>query len=67
MLSKQLKALIYIVILILVVNLIPPLCSYAIDEDSIYVWSNSSSAVSTSNTPDAENEKDNNSNQEQSR
>lgn len=38
----------------LVLNFVIPICSFAIDEDSIYVWSNNSSSVSTSNTPTIE-------------
>lgn len=51
MFLKKSKVLIYILLLLFTLNLILPIYSLAIDEDSIYVWSNSSSSVSTSSTP----------------
>lgn len=36
---------------LLILNFIIPICSFAIDEDSIYVWSNNSPSISTSNAP----------------
>ena len=51
MFLKKSKILIYILLLLFTLNLTLPICSFAIDEDSIYVWSNSSSSVSTSSTP----------------
>ena len=59
--SKIFKTLIYIIVFVLILSFLIPICTYAIDEDSIYVWSNNSSAISTSNTSDlekAENETD---------
>ena len=39
---------------LLILNFVIPICSFAIDEDSIYVWSNNPSSISTSNTPSVE-------------
>ena len=50
MILKKSKFLIYILLFLFVLNLIIPTYSFAIDEDSIYVWSNNSSSVSTANT-----------------
>ncbi len=61
MLDKKLKALIYIVLSVFIFTLLLPLYSKAIDEDSVYVWSNNSSAL-TSTTPDEKNEIENNKN-----
>ena len=47
---KILKFLIYTVSFIFILNFIIPIYSFAFDEDSIYVWSNNSSYVSTINT-----------------
>lgn len=67
MLSKKIKFFIYIILFLLIFNLILPCYIYAIDEDSVYVWSDSSSFISTSNTASAETENENNINQESSR
>lgn len=53
--SKKLRWLVYIISFIFIFNLILPLYSHAISEDSIYVWSNNSSSVSTSNNISEEN------------
>ena len=50
MLLKKSKILIYILLFLLILNFVIPICSFAIDEDSIYVWSNHSSTISTSST-----------------
>ena len=52
MFLKKSKILIYMVLTLFILNFILPVLSFAIDEDSIYVWSNNSSSVSTSNNPD---------------
>ena len=51
MLLKKEKLLIYIVLFISALSFILPVYSFAIDEDSIYVWSNSSSSLPTATTP----------------
>ena len=51
MLLKKVKFLIYIILFVFALNFILTVCSFAIDEDSIYVWSNSSSSFSTATTP----------------
>ena len=51
MFLKKSFFLIYILLTLIIFNLVIPICSYAIDEDSIYVWSNNSSSISTSNIP----------------
>ena len=51
MLFKKSKFLIYIFLTLIIFNFIIPICSYAIAEDSIYVWSNNSSSISTSTIP----------------
>lgn len=50
MFSKKSKILIYILFFLLILNFMLPFHTFAIDEDSIYVWSNNSSSISTSNT-----------------
>lgn len=65
--SKNFKALIYIILFIFTLVFVAPLYTYAIDEDSIYVWSNNSSTVSTSNTPDSSSIEDINTAQDNSR
>jgi len=50
MVLKKLKTLIYIILFVFALNFILPVYSFAIDKNSIYVWSNNSSSVSTSNT-----------------
>ena len=54
MLLEKSKIFIYIILSLLVFNFIIPICSLAVDEDSIYVWSNNSSFVSTSNAASKE-------------
>ena len=49
MLTKKSKILIYILLFLLVVTIIFPIYSLAIDEDSIYVWSNNTSSIPTAN------------------
>lgn len=46
--SKNSKILIYTILAILIITFLVPIYSFAFDEDSIYVWSNTSSSVSTS-------------------
>lgn len=65
--SKFFKTLIYIILFIFTLTFVAPLYTYAIDEDSIYVWSNNSSTVSTSNTPDTSSIEDINTAQDNSR
>ena len=49
MLLKKYKILIYMLLPLFVLNFILPIYSFAIDEDSVYVWSSTSSSISTSN------------------
>jgi len=51
MFFKKSKFSIYILLTLIIFNFIIPICSYAIAEDSIYVWSNNSSSISTSTIP----------------
>ncbi len=67
MLLRKVKTLIYIILLIFALNFILPVCAYAIAEDSIYVWSNSSSSVSTSSTPAVEESENSSPTQDNSR
>ncbi len=60
MFLKKFKNLIYIILFIFIFNFLLPLYANAIDKDSIYVWSNDSSSVSTSTTPNVEDTEDNN-------
>lgn len=62
--SKKLKILIYITIFVFTLSFMLPICTYAIDRDSIYVWSNTASSVSTSNTPDTESSESSNESQD---
>lgn len=55
MLLRNSKILIYITLFVFALSLILPITVYAFDKDSIYVWSNNASSVSTSNSPDTEN------------
>ena len=56
------KSLAYIILSILILSLVLTTSSFAFDEDSIYVWSNNSSSVSTSISPSLnEQQADNNS------
>jgi len=64
MFSKKSKILIYMILSLFILNFILPIYSFAIDNDSIYVWSNTSSSVSTSTVPTEEPE---NVNQDNSR
>lgn len=66
MLSKKIKCIIYLAIFLLIFNIIIPVCVFAIDEDNVYVWSDNSSEVSSSTTPDSEDSKSNN-NQDKTR
>lgn len=65
--SKKLKILIYITIFVFTLSFMLPICTYAIDKDSVYVWSNTASSVSTSNTPDAGSSENSNESQDNSR
>lgn len=65
--NKKLKSLIYIILFVFTLSFLFPICAYAIDEDSIYVWSNNASSVSASNTPDTESSGNNNEYQDNSR
>jgi len=56
MFLKKSKFLIYIFLSLFVLNFMLPVFSFAIDEDSVYVWSNNSSSVSTSITSTEETE-----------
>lgn len=51
---KKSKIFIYTVSLIFILNFIAPICSFAFDKDSVYVWSNNSSSVPTVNTSNEE-------------
>lgn len=62
--SKKLKILIYITIFVFTLSFMLPICTYAIDKDSVYVWSNTASSVSTSNTPDTESSESSNESQD---
>lgn len=65
--SKKLKFLIYIILFVFTLSFILPICTYAVDKDSVYVWSNTASSVSTSNTPDAGSSENSNESQDNSR
>lgn len=65
--SKKLKILIYIILFVFTLSFMLPICTYAIDKDSVYVWSNTASSVSTSNTPDAGSSENSNESQDNSR
>lgn len=65
--SKKLKFLIYIILFVFTLSFILPICTYAVDKDSVYVWSNAASSVSTSNTPDAGSSENSNESQDNSR
>ncbi len=67
MLSKKIKVFTYIILFVIIFNLILPYYIYAIDEDSVYVWSDTSSSVSTANTASEENETESITNQASSR
>ena len=54
MLFKKINFLIYIILFVFAFSFILPVCSFAIDEDSIYVWSNNSSSLPTASTPTEE-------------
>ena len=64
MFFKKNNVIIYIVLFIFIFSLLFPVYVNAIDEDSIYVWSNNST-VSTSNT--SLSDKENNDNQDYTR
>ena len=67
MFFNKLKILIYILMFTLVLNFILPVFSYALDKDSIYVWSNSTSSITTSNTTDQDDLKNSETNIENAR
>lgn len=48
------KKIIYIILSVFILSFIFPIFSHAFSDDSVYVWSNSSSSVNTSSTPSAE-------------
>ena len=50
MLFKKENFLIYIILFIFALSFILPVYSFAVDEDSIYVWSNNSSSLPTATT-----------------
>ena len=54
MFVRKLKIYIYILLFLLILNFIVPIYAYALDKDSIYVWSNNSSSIETSTTEQAE-------------
>ena len=51
MFFKKSKLFIYILLLLIILSLLTPICCLSFSEDSIYVWSNTSSSVSTSISP----------------
>lgn len=51
---KKTKILIYIFIFLLISNLFIPLCSYAINDESIYVWSSNNKSIETSSVTSQE-------------
>lgn len=61
MFLKKTKILIYITLSLFMISFIFTTYSLAFDEDSIYVWSNNSSAVSTSISPSTTEQESNNS------
>ncbi len=67
MFFRKFKALIYIIILLFILSFLAPLISFAFDEDSIYVWSNNSSEITTSIFPSATEQKLNSTIQDSSR
>lgn len=57
MFLKKSKILIYMLLSLFILTFMLSISSFAIDQDSIYVWSNNSSSVSTSATSTEETEK----------
>lgn len=55
MFYRKTKILIYILLFLFALNFTVPISSLGIDDDSIYVWSNNSSSLSTSTSPTEEN------------
>lgn len=53
------KILIYIILSIIVLSLIIPTFSLAFNQDSVYVWSDFASSVSTSISPSEEEQQEN--------
>ena len=51
---KKLKLFIYIFLLLIILPLLIPICSFAFNDNSVYVWSNSTSSISTSIAPSSE-------------
>lgn len=51
MFFRKSKLFIYIFLLSIFLHFIIPFASFALDKDSVYVWSNSSSSVPTSILP----------------
>ena len=51
MLLKKVKFLIYIILFVFTLTFILPVYSFAVDEDSIYVWSNNSASIPTATAP----------------
>ena len=60
MFLEKAKLFIYIILFFIIFSLIIPIYSFAIDEDSIYVWSNNTSSVSTSISPSNDEQNENN-------
>ncbi len=58
MFIKRNKTLIYIILFSIFISFIIPIYSFAFDEESIYVWSNNSSSVSTSISPSTSKQED---------
>lgn len=56
MFYRKTKILIYIFLFLFALNFAVPLSSLGIDDNSIYVWSNNSSSISTSTIPTEENQ-----------
>lgn len=54
MFYKRFKLFIYIFLLLLILPLLIPICSFAFNDNSVYVWSNSTSSISTSIAPSSE-------------
>ena len=67
MFFRKSKLLIYIFLLSIVLHFIIPFTSFALDKDSVYVWSNNSSLVPTSISPNSNEENTNTTSQDTSR
>lgn len=59
MLLKTNKILIYILLSIIIFSLIFPFKSYAFDEESVYVWSNNSSVITSTPSEESKNNEEN--------